>query len=133
MKKHEDIVEQEQPVQHGPALIERLAGKLGINTNARTVYGDPVINNGVTVIPVAKIAYGLGGGSGGSKEGSGEGAGAGVSATPMGYIEIKDGETSFRRIFDPLALAPLIIAGGVAGTMILRGIYRIMKQNGDAS
>jgi hypothetical protein len=113
----------------GTSLAERLAGKLGANANARTVYGDPVIRGGTTVIPVAKVAYGFGGGAGGSDQGRGEGGGGGVSATPVGYIEITSEGTSFRRIFDPLMLAPVIIAGGVAGAMILRGIYRLARRN----
>lgn len=111
------------------ALVERLAEKLGGSADARTVYGDAVIQDGVTVIPVAKVAYGFGGGVGQGEQGQGEGGGGGISATPVGYIEITDDGTAFRRIFDPLALAPLIMAGGVAGAMILRGIYRIMKHN----
>lgn len=122
----------EQATQHR-SMIERLAEKLGGSADARTVYGDAVVHDGITVIPVAKIAYGLGGGTGRSEQGSGEGGGGGVSATPVGFIEIRGGETSFRRIPDPLALASLIVAGGVAGAMILRGIYRIMKRNGTAS
>jgi len=114
-------------------LIERLAGKLGVSTDARTVYGEAVTHDGVTVIPVAKVAYGFGGGIGSGKDGQGEGGGGGVSASPVGYIEIKDGETSFRRITDPLALASLVVAGGVAGTLILRGIHRLVKQDGSAS
>ena len=42
-------------------------------------------------------------------------------------------QMAFTRDFDPLTLAPLIMAGGVAGAMILRGIYRLVKQNGNAS
>ena len=123
----------EQQTLHRPTLIERLAEVLGGSADARTVYGEAVMHEGVTVIPVAKIAYGFGGGTGSSKEGNGEGCGGGISASPVGYIEITNGQTSFRRIPDPLALAPLIMAGGVAGAMILRGIYRIMKQKGNAA
>lgn len=116
-----------------PTLIERLAEVLGGSADAQTVYGEAVTHAGVTVIPVAKVAYGLGGGTGSGKEGNGEGGGGGVSASPVGYIEINNGETSFRRIPDPLALAPLIMAGGVAGAMVLRGFYRIMKQKANAA
>lgn len=124
---------EEVTTQHHSTMIERLAEKLGGSADARTVYGDAVVHDGVTVIPVAKIAYGLGGGTGSGEQGSGEGGGGGVSATPVGFIEIRDREASFRRIPDPLALAPLIVAGGAAAALILRGIYRIVKQKSTAS
>ncbi|MEP7219941.1 MAG: hypothetical protein ABI876_13545, partial [Bacteroidota bacterium] len=78
------------------------------------------------------VAYGFGGGSGSGDQGNGEGGGGGVTATPVGFIEIRDGSASFRRILDPLAIAPLIVAGGMACGMILRGIYRITR-NSDTS
>jgi uncharacterized spore protein YtfJ len=133
--KQEAMETGQTTTQRHPSLIERLAEKLGGSANVHTVYGDAVIRNGVTVIPVAKVAYGLGGGSGVGEEGkgSGEGGGGGVSAMPVGYIEINDRGASFHRILDPMIFVPLIAAGGVAATMILRGIYRIMKQNGSSS
>jgi hypothetical protein len=122
----------EPAAENRSTLIERLAGKLGGSARAQTIYGESVVRDGVTIIPVAKVAYGFGGGIGRGEQGSGEGGGGGVSATPVGYIEIRNGETSFHRIFDPLTLAPLIMAGGAACTMVLRGLYRIMKRDGHA-
>ena len=74
------------------SLVERLADRLGVTANARTVYGDAVEREGVTVIPVAKVSFGFGGGGGiqGAREGSG--GGGGLRAEPLGYIEIKNGE-----------------------------------------
>jgi hypothetical protein len=125
MKAGEEANPAEMPVRQ--TMIERLAEKVG-RTNARTVYGDAVINDGVTVIPVAKVAYGFGGGEGEGEQGQGDGGGGGAVARPVGYIEIKDGETTFRRIRDPLAMAPLVIAGGVAGAMLLRGLYKLVRR-----
>jgi hypothetical protein len=60
--------------------------------------------------------------------------GAAVALVPRrSDIEIREGQTSFHRIFDPLVLVPLIVVGGMAGAMILRGISRLTKQNGSAS
>jgi uncharacterized spore protein YtfJ len=44
-------------------FIERLAEKLGITANARAVYGEPVERDGLTIIPVAQVRYGFGGGT----------------------------------------------------------------------
>ncbi|MFG1669394.1 GerW family sporulation protein [Streptomyces sp. Y7] len=86
-------------------LLERLAEKLGGRASVTAVYGDPVTADGVTVIPVAKVAYGFGGGAGrtaeGAKAGDGGGGGGGVEAKPLGYIEIRDGVTTYRAIRDP--------------------------------
>lgn len=45
-------------------LLERLAEKVGAKAQVSTVFGDPVDREGVTVIPVAKAAWGFGGGGG---------------------------------------------------------------------
>jgi len=83
------------------SLIERLAHQVGVTANAKCIYGEPVDRDGVAVIPVAKSCYGFGGGFGGQKEkGEGGGGGGGVMLTPVGYIEIKNGETRFRPTLD---------------------------------
>lgn len=62
--------------------------------SAEHVYGTPVQSNGTTVIPVAKIAYGFGGGGGEKESKTGEhgpegmGGGGGAMATPVGVVEI---------------------------------------------
>ena len=48
-------------------FLERLAERIGINARASTVFADPVEKDGVTVIPVAKARWGIGGGAGSGK------------------------------------------------------------------
>ncbi len=60
----------------------------------RRVFGDPVERDGVTIIPVAKVAGGGGGGSGsageaGNGEGEGEGGGFGGMARPVGVFVVR--------------------------------------------
>ncbi|MFC5212947.1 GerW family sporulation protein [Streptomyces coerulescens] len=85
-------------------LLERLAEKLGGRASVTAVYGEAVTADGITVIPVAKVAYGFGGGAGrsveGAKAGDGGGGGGGVEARPLGYIEIRDGVSTYRPIRD---------------------------------
>jgi len=117
------------------SFIERIAGRLGLHASASAVFGDPVDRDGVTVIPVAKVRWGFGGGSGrGIEEGSetgeigeGSGAGGGVMASPVGYIEILDGQATFHRIKDPASLVPLVIAGAFAGWLTLRGLAKLLR------
>lgn len=85
-------------------LLARLADRLGASASARTVYGDPVTTEGVTVIPVARALWTLGGGGGRDRHAarSGEGLGIGgvAHARAVGFIEIRDGKAAFVPIHD---------------------------------
>jgi uncharacterized spore protein YtfJ len=87
-------------------LIESAVEHLRTSASVKTVYGDPVVIDGKTIIPVARVAFGFGGGSGtrklpenGDGEGTtdqvGEGAGGGMAAKPVGVVEISGEETKF--------------------------------------
>ncbi|MGE5594762.1 MAG: spore germination protein GerW family protein [Hyphomicrobiales bacterium] len=116
-------------------IIERLAEKLGGAANARAVYGDPVERDGITIIPVAKVSFGLGGGGGrgaDSKEGTfeggeGGGGGGGLNAKPVGYIEIRNGQATFVRFKDPAALVPVLIGGAIASWIFARALRTIFR------
>jgi uncharacterized spore protein YtfJ len=119
------------------AILDRLAERLRGAANAAAVYGTPVVRDGVTVIPVAKVRWGFGGGGGtgrspgGNGAGSGEGGGGGVLATPMGYIEMRDGGTEFKQINDPITMLivpPIIIAAGITATLVLRGLRLLIRR-----
>jgi uncharacterized spore protein YtfJ len=45
-------------------FIERLADRVGAKASVRAVFGDPIERGGITVIPVAKVRWGFGGGAG---------------------------------------------------------------------
>ena len=119
----------------GDDIVERLASKLGMHAGASAVFGDPVEREGVTVIPVAKVRWGFGGGGGrGIQEGSengevgeGSGGGGGVMASPLGFIEIREGRAEFRRAHDPASAVPVIIAAGVAAWLSLRGLRKLVR------
>ena len=133
-----------------------LAERLGASASASSVFGEPVERDGVTVIPVARVRWGMGGGSGrgtggrgrGRKHGKadvnevgelgeqneGIGGGGGVQASPLGFIELRGGQARYRRVHDPLRLAiaglllPLTIAaGGIAMILTLAGLARAMR------
>ena len=105
--------------------LTRMAERLGATAAASAVFGTPVESEGTTVIPVARVRWGFGGGSGrGKKEDSeGFGGGGGVQAAPVGYIDVRGGEASYRRINDPIrylvALLVLPIAMGLAAVMVM--------------
>ena len=87
-------------------LIDSAVEHLQTTASVKTVYGDPVVVDGKTIIPVARVALGFGGGTGHKKMNgagghesdpgdAGEGAGGGVSAKPVGVVEISGQETKF--------------------------------------
>jgi uncharacterized spore protein YtfJ len=110
------------------SFIERLAHQLGTTANAKCIYGEPVERDGVTVIPVAKAAYGFGGGSGKQEKGEGAGGGGGVMLTPVGYIEINNGETRFRPTRDPLALVATILATAPLSLLMVWKITKLLRR-----
>ncbi|MCT9096008.1 GerW family sporulation protein [Haloarchaeobius sp. HME9146] len=92
------------------------------SAHVRTVYGDPVEHGDRTVVPVARVAYGYGGGfgSGDGTEGSGSGGGygGGVVSTPVGALDISDGETRFVRFDERRNVARGVLAGLVVGAVL---------------
>jgi len=123
----ENFQESNNPSRH--SFVEQLAQRLGIAANATTVYGEPVERGDVTVIPVAKARYGFGGGSGTNKTGEeGSGGGGGVSVTPIGYIEIKGGNTQFRKIRDPQSLITALVIGGIFALLTVRSISKLLPR-----
>ena len=126
---------QEAASGHGDDIVRMLAERVGLRAASGAVFGDPVEHDGVTVIPVAKVRWGFGGGSGrGIEEGSengeigeGSGGGGGVMASPLGFIEIRDGRAEFRRTHDPVSAVPVILASGFVAWLCLRGLKRLVR------
>ena len=107
-------------------FIDRLAQRLGISAKASTIYGEPVERDGVTVIPAAKAMYGFGGGSGAKAGEEGTGGGGGVAIKPVGYIEIKDGNTRFRSIPDPERVVKIIGVSGVMALLLVKAVSKMI-------
>lgn len=105
------------------SFIERLARKIGAAANAKYIYGEPVERDGVTVITVAKAAYAFGGGSGRQESEEGSGGGGGVKLTPIGYIEIKNGKTRFRRTRDPF----VYVSAAAIAPLVMFAVWRLAK------
>ncbi|CAL9366958.1 hypothetical protein SUDANB176_00787 [Streptomyces sp. enrichment culture] len=125
------LAEREDAVAAATGLLERMAQRLGGSASVSAVFGTPVEVNGVTVVPVARIAFGFGGGAGrekdAAKHGEGGGGGGGASATPIGFIEIRDGAATYKPIRDvwtdvvvPLGLVLL----GTVGPRAVAGVLR---------
>ena len=103
------------------SLLESIRGARDA-ISVRRVFGDPYLVDGVTVIPVARVAGGGGGGSGheegaetGATGGGGFGTGFGMGASPVGMYTIRDGEVDWKPSVD---VNRLVRGGQVLGGII---------------
>lgn len=125
-----DLSETENPqLARKGRFIEQLAEKLGAMATVKKVYGDPIERGHVTIVPVAKFLCGFGGGEGDKYGHGGAGGGGGIKVTPVGYIELKNGGSKFRPIRNSATTATLLIAGGVAGVLLMRGLSYLLRSN----
>jgi Sporulation protein YtfJ (Spore_YtfJ) len=83
------------------------------------VFGEPIEEDGVTVVPVAAVRGG--GGGGGDDEDNG-GGGFGVSARPVGVYVIEGGEVSWRPAVDPMRLA---LGGQLVGALAIAAAWSV--------
>ena len=131
-------------------FVERMAERVGGKASVRAVFGDPIERDGITVIPVAKVRWGFGGGAGrgpiavgpgidgqtpevllsddSSQSGAGSGGGGGVTAEPIGYLEIGPDGANFRPITPVMPSPGFLLASGVAAMLVLRGLARLIRR-----
>lgn len=80
----------------------------------RRVFGEPVSQDDVTVIPAAVVVGGMGGGTGQGAGGEvGDGGGFGLIAMPVGVFRIAQGQVRWH----PAVNANLLIAAATAVTV----------------
>ena len=88
-------------------MMRTTLDKIHEMVDANTIVGQPITTpDGVTLIPISKVSFGIGGGGGDygktAKDGFGGGAGAGVKIDPVAFLIIKDGVTRMM----PVAASP---------------------------
>jgi len=90
--------------------VDELLSGAGEALSVKKVFGESVHEDGVTLIPVAKV--GGGGGAGGDTEGNG-GGGFRLAAKPAGAYVIKDGEVTWKPAVEPnkIMLGWQLVAG----------------------
>ena len=138
-------------------FVERMAERVGGKASVRAVFGEPIEREGLTIIPVAKVRWGFGGGAGSGpiamgpgrageaspfseggspdigaetsgRAGSGTGGGGGVTAEPVGYLEIGPDGASFIPIQSPRPSPGFLLAAGATAALVLRGIARLIRR-----
>ena len=111
-------------------VVERLAAQFGAKASVDAVFGAPIVQESLTVIPVARVRWGFGGG-GGSSDGtptgaaSGSGGGGGVAADPVGYLEITADGATFRPIREPFPSPTFLLAAGLAAAVLVRALAQL--------
>lgn len=108
-----------EPVKLLEPIVERLR-----STGAKTVFGEPIQAAGKTIVPVAVVAYGFGGGSHNGRQNDedcgkpseGGGAGGGAKAMPAGVLEVTESCTRF------IYFVPVWRIVGAASLALLLGI-----------
>ncbi|MGA8492200.1 MAG: spore germination protein GerW family protein [Terriglobales bacterium] len=106
------------------ALLQSLKESVLSQASVKAVYGEPIVAQGKTIVPVAKVIYGYGAGAGtggvgdSSARGEGGGGGGGARAVPVGVIDITDHETRFVPITDRKKLTGAVVAGMVVGILL---------------
>jgi uncharacterized spore protein YtfJ len=116
--------------------IERMVDGLGVDA----VFGEPIREGNVSVVPVAEVRFGFGygygsgqdlgkedGGGRSTGEGSGGGSGAAGRASSKGYIRISGDEVRFEPVVDVTRLA---LAGIAFVAWSVFWISRAMRADG---
>ena len=110
-------------------ILQTISERLHSTATVKSVYGDPIHTEGKTVVPIASIAYGFGGGFGAGRRsgdeqpngaGEGGGGGGGVRAMPAGALEISALGTRFIPFHDYRLLAAAFGAGALMGAALVR-------------
>jgi uncharacterized spore protein YtfJ len=97
-------------------LFQSIVNQVG----AKSVFGEPISTNGKTIVPVAKVRYGFGGGSGRKSQDNEEGfgGGGGFIGKPVGVIEITNEQTRFVPIPPNFPIAAAVAIGVCLGLLI---------------
>lgn len=92
--------------------------------SVKRVFGESYQENGVTIIPVAKVAGGGGGGGSQSDDGdSGSGVGFGLSAAPAGVYVINGDSVRWEPALD---LNRVIFVGQIVGIVLILTIRVVL-------
>lgn|SRR5487761_489836 len=109
-------------------FFQSLTERLQSSAHVKTIYGEPIVKDHKSVVPVARVAYGFGGGGGrrGKNEDAehggdeGGGGGGGCAAIPIGVVEITDTDTRFISFGLTQKLAGAVATGVLLGVLIGR-------------
>jgi uncharacterized spore protein YtfJ len=103
-------------------LLGSLSERLGSEASIKQVYGEPIHVGGRTVVPIARVAYGFGGGI--AKSGEEGGGGGGMHAWPAGALEITADGAQFIGYGAGRKLVGALLLGVAAGILLAKAMRR---------
>ena len=89
---------------------------------SRRVFGEPIQVDGATLVPVAALRGGGGGGTRGTDQG---GVGFGVQARPAGVYVVRDGKVSWRPAVD---INRIILGGQLVAITALLALRPLIRR-----
>jgi uncharacterized spore protein YtfJ len=118
--------------------LRELAAGVTDSASVKRVFGQPIEKEGLTVIPVASVRGGFGGGEGPGRrsEDGGQappmswGGGGAFSAMPAGVYVIKDGNLAWHPAVDQNRVIFLGMLTGIVGLLVVRSIVRTLARRG---
>jgi uncharacterized spore protein YtfJ len=117
-------------------ILDRLGERIGSQASVKAVFGEPTERADVTVIPVARVRWGIGGGSGSGpmrgrqtngETGSGSGAGGGAMSEPMGYLQVRPTGAVYVPLASPYLNPALVLAIGISVGVVIRAVARLLR------
>ena len=117
---------------HGDCRVKRKTRSPAVPAAPSRAPSQSRRNRSVRDVPEEQAAGGGGGAGEETKDGkqatgSGSGGGGGGTASPVGFIEVRDGEARFVRITNPGALVPLIVAATFSTILLLRALRGFVR------
>ncbi|HZU69317.1 MAG TPA: hypothetical protein VFA09_18715 [Ktedonobacteraceae bacterium] len=118
----------------GKNILKRLARRITGSVRARTIFGEPIEKEGITVIPLARARWATASASEGrgrlippSADLSAHGWET-VKITPAGYVEVRDGRARFHPMYDPARVTQIIVASGVVAVLLLQAVHWLISR-----
>lgn len=106
--------------------LQKMVDGVSDALTVRRVFGEPYAKNGVTVIPVADVRGGGGGGEGEDAEHSGGmGGGFGLSARPSGVFVIRGDEVAWKPAVD---VNRIVLGSQIVAVIALLTVRKIVKR-----
>ncbi len=112
-------------------LLESLPERLQRGAHVKAVFGEPILAQGKTLVPVARVGYGFGGGmtrktskTADVGEEDGGGLGGGVGVVPIGLVEVTERTTRFIPFRDNRAVMGSFFLGCCLGYLLAGRIQR---------
>jgi uncharacterized spore protein YtfJ len=111
--------------------LEQLYDKIESSATAAVAFAPSQRHNDLVIIPVANVGWRFGSGTGTRRQKEqreaqrGMGVGGTMSVSPVGFIEVKEGNARFQPIFTPDTILKMQIIGGLIAIGMIRG-FRLL-------